>query len=338
MKKFTIALFSIVIVLLAFFIWQSTTKEKDLSLAGLEELTVQLQWFDGAQFCGLYVAKEKRFFEDEGLKVKLVPLNSFTSDPIEILNNGNVDIALATGDQVLINFADGKNIKAFGTVFNRSYACFMYKKGNIKNLTDLVGEKIAVFKKFDTENILKAIALKHNIDINYNNDVLQAGNVDAFISNEVDLYGSYIINEPIDMALKGVSVEVLDPEDYGIEFYSDTYISTTEYWKANRKSLKKFLKAATRGWKYAKNYPEEAIKIMFQNIKNKTKDEHYKKELASLQEATKYLGAGSHDYLFYMEKSRWDKMEQSLFDIKRLSNKDYVNKLCDFDIVSEINE
>lgn len=337
MKKFAFPLIVVAIGLVLFFIWQSSSNDKDLNLAGKKELNVQLQWFDGAQFCGLYVASEKNYFADEGLKVNLVPLNSFTSDPIDILNNGGADIALSTGDQVLINFAKGKEIKAIGTVFNGSYACYMYKTGRIKNINDLVGKKIAVFKKFDTENILKSIALKHKIDINFDEDVLQAGNIDAFINNEIDVYGSYIINEPIDMKLKGINVDVINPEDYGIEFYSDTFITTKKFWQNNREYLKKFLKAATKGWQYAKNNPEEAINIMFKNIKNKSKDEHYVKELESLKIAVKYLGAGRHNYLFEMNNSRWEKMETSLYEIGRISNKGYINELCDFDIVSEIN-
>ena len=157
MKKGSIIIGGIILAIVVGAIVYSLKGKTDVELDGKEKLTVQLQWFDGAQFCGLYVAKEKGFFEEENLVVELIPVNSFTSDPIAILLDGKADIAIATADQVLINKDRGKEIKAFGNVYNRSLACYMYKDGKgIESLSDFQGKKIAVYKKFDTENILLA--------------------------------------------------------------------------------------------------------------------------------------------------------------------------------------
>lgn len=344
MKKGSIIIGIIIIVIAGLAIWHSLKGKTDVELDGKEELTVQLQWFDGAQFCGLYVAQEKGFFEDENLVVKLNPVNSFTSDPIAILLDGKADIAIATADQILINKDKGKEIMAFGNVFNRSLACFMYKDNKgIDSLSDFSGKKIAVYKKFDTENILLTLIKKYNLDIK-DNDIYQAGSIDAFINGEYNVLGSYLHNEPIDMKLQGENVSVIDPEKYGVLFYSDTYITIPsqkigEERNKDRDKLKRFIRAANKGWEYTKNNPDEAIKIMFAKAKNLQKTEiREKKEKESLKVLIKYLGAGNNKYCSFMEKSRWDSMEKNLYDIGRISQTGLVDDLCDFNLVNETYE
>ncbi len=344
MRKGSIIIGVIIIVIAGLAIWRSLKGKTDVELDGKEKLTIQLQWFDGAQFCGLYVAQEKGFFEDENLVIELNPVNSFTSDPIAILLDGKADIAIATADQVLINKDKGKEIEAFGNVFNRSLACFMYKESKgIASLSDFPGKKIAVYKKFDTENILLTLMKEDSLKIN-SNDIYQAGAIDAFVNDEFNILGSYLHNEPIDMKLQGEKVSVIDPEKYGVLFYSDTYITIPsqnigEERKNDRNKLKRFIRAANKGWEYAKNNPDEAIKILFAKSKNlqktKTREE---KEKESLKVLVKYLGAGNNKYCSFMEKARWDSMEKNLYDIGRISQTGLVNDLCDFNLVNEAYE
>ena len=344
MKKGSIIIGLIIIAIAGLAIWHSLNGKTDVELDGKEKLTVQLQWFDGAQFCGLYVAQEKGFFDNEDLVVELNPVNSFTSDPIAILLDGKADIAIATADQVLINKDKGKEIFAFGNVFNRSLACFMYKENKgIDSLSDFSGKKIAVYKKFDTENILLTLIKEKQLNIS-SSDIYQAGAIDAFINNEYDILGSYLHNEPIDMKLQGERVSVIDPEKYGVLFYSDTYITIPsqkigEERKKERDKLKRFIRAANKGWEYAKNNPDEAIDIMFAKAKNLQKTETREtKEKESLKLLIKYLGAGDNKYCSFMEKARWDSMEKNLFDINRISQTGLVNDLCDFNLVNEAYE
>ncbi|MEA3458261.1 MAG: ABC transporter substrate-binding protein, partial [Candidatus Thermoplasmatota archaeon] len=52
----------------------------------LQEITVKLKWLHQAQFAGNYVANEKGFYADEGLKVNLVPF-SFEDPTIDSVAN-----------------------------------------------------------------------------------------------------------------------------------------------------------------------------------------------------------------------------------------------------------
>lgn len=344
MKKGSIIIGILTLSVIALSIWWSKSNKEDVVLHGKDKLVVQLQWFDGAQFCGLYVAQAKGFFDKENLVVELNPVSSFTSDPIAILLDGRADIAIATADQVLINKNDGKDIIAFGNVFNRSLACYISKsKNKIYSFNDFKGKKIAVYKKFDTENILLSLDKKNNIQID-SKDILQAGSIDAFLNEEYEILGSYLHNEPIDMLLQGINIEILDPVKDSILFYSDTYITNStkgdiNEWNKKREILIRFIRAANEGWKYTKNNQTESIKIMFDYVNNMIKDDmRVKKESLSLEKLVKYLGDGPNGYYSYMSIEKWNKMEESLFEIKRIKQTGYITDLCDFELVIDAYE
>lgn len=339
-----------VIAIAAAFITYSIVTEKDYELDGKTFIKVQLQWFHGAQFTGLYVANEKGFFKDEGLMVDLIPIAGFTTDPISVLNNEEVDIALAPADRILIRKdKDATNIKAFGTVFNRSLACYTMKESEFMDslgLKSLENKKLAVFPKFDTENILLVLKNKWNLNIN-KNDIVQApaGYIQEFEKGNLDVIGTYLINEPVQLRMKGRSIKIIDPVEFGVRFYSDTYIAKTDVWARNDnekgiklKDLEKFIRAANKGWLYAKEHPKEAIDIMFKNIDNKSKSIHGELELEALKEAVKYLGSGTDKYYANMEREIWEEMESDLYDIGRLTQKGLVEDLCDFDLIKKAYE
>lgn len=341
----TIIFWVLSLTIISIIIGISIFKNKDSVLDGKEDVVVQLQWFDSAQFAGLYVAKDKGFFLEEDLNVTLRPIAGYTSDPIAILTDGQADIAIATADQVLINRDNGKEIRAFGTVFNRSLAVYTYKNNSIQDdsLNILKNRKIAVYKKFDTENILLALIDKYDLDIKSDN-IIQAPQLaqQALITGQIDILGSYLINEPILLEMAGHSVDYLDPVDYGIEFYSDTYLTTSDVFSRSenekgidKNTIVKFLRAANRGWTYTKNNPEEAIDIMFNQITNITKSENFESELSKLSSAIDFIGDGPNNRPGFMLRDKWLNMEQHLFEIGRINQTGYIEELCHFEIIDE---
>lgn len=333
MKKYSVFLLVAAVATLCLLLYKTFNREEDRKQAGLTKVRVQLQWFDGAQFTGLYVAKNKKFFEDEGLDVELIS-GSYAIEPFQVVSEGRADIGMATGDRVLIQFAEKRDIKAFGTVFNQSTACFMAKQGKVETINDFKGKKIGVYSNYDTENILRSLLLKNSINTS-DVTIVQAGDIAAFRTGELDLFPSYVFNEPITMKFEGIQTKLFYPKDYGVTFYSDTYFSTDKYYKENRDIIKRFLRASAKGWEYAKNHQNESIKMMFDMITNMTYNENHLREEKSLEEIVKYLGDGNDNKVNYMQREKWVEMEKLLVSIGKINKVGNVDDLCDFKIIDE---
>jgi ABC-type nitrate/sulfonate/bicarbonate transport system substrate-binding protein len=332
-SKYLTVLFSFLIVTtIATLIYVSWNKDDDYNLIGKTKIKLQLQWFDQAQFIGFYVACEKKYYSDEGLEVEIIQ-GGFNINPILKVRTGEADIGLITADQLLLQRAEGHEIKAIGNVFNKSIACFMSRKDlNIQNPQDLVGKKVGIYRGFDTENILYSILKKHNIDEKQLN-IVDAGNFSAFIAQEIDAFPSYLINEPILAEDNNIKVNILYPDDFGVQFYSDTLFTTEKFLNTNRKTVERFLRASAKGWDYAKNHPDDALSIMFNMIRTQNPKSEYQKQM--LMKVIENIYGGPKNSMFYMDRSRWDNMEQCLYTIGKLKTQGHVGELCDFKMANE---
>lgn len=342
MKRTWVLLAVIAAICIGGLAWWSITKPSDNTLAGRNKVTLQLQWFPQAQFIGFYVAQAKNYYADEGLLVEFRH-GGPDVDPIKAVAQGESQIGLATADQVLIwtdrNKSPQTRLKAIGTVFNRSIACFMSKTVlNIDSPQQFRGKTVGVYPSYDTENLLLALLHKHNIP----ESQLKVAQFPSFVQFEddsVQVFPAYRINEPLLAQLKNIPVNCLDPSKFGVQFYSDTIITRGEYYDQNREILKKFLRASSRGWSYAQQNPDEALKLMYQVVRGAIGEGLPKEHQAMmLNEAVKFIGAGPDNLNFFMEKSKWDSMEEDLLAIKRISRTGLVGEVCDFKIVDEARQ
>ena len=332
MKRFVIILAILFIVIMSLLFIFSLRNEDDIKLAGKTKIKFQLQWLDQAQFAGFYVAKFKNFYNEEGLDVEIVP-GGFITNPIQLIQTKIVDIALVTGNKLLVAKAENHDLKAFGTVFYKSIACFMSKaESKILIPKDFVGKKVGVYRGYDTEHLLYAMLHKNSIPKEEVN-IIDASALVAFKKDELDVFPSYIINEPIQMELENYKIHLITPDNEKIQFYSDTFFSTTKYWKENKEIIERFLRASARGWNYAKNNHDETINIMYDTRYNLSPDSTRTHQLKMLKESCKFLLKSTADYYFDMDKTRWDAMEQILYEIGILKGTGYVDKLCDFQMI-----
>lgn len=335
MKRISVLLVAFVVLVIGALLWLSLTKEEDVILAGRDRVRLQLQWFDQAQFTGFYVAAEKKFFEEEGLLVEIIP-GGFNVNPVQRVVMGQADIGIATGDQVLLSRATGQPIKAFGTVFNRSLACFMSRAtAPVRSPSELAGKKVAVYRGFDTENILLALLNKHHIPV-ADVQIVDAGALQAFIQGEIQVFPAYQINEPLIMRAQNIDTVLLSPDDYGVSFYGDTLFTTEGYLRQHRDVATRFIRAAARGWQFARTRPDEAIDMMYRRVRSLSREPTTSQhQRAMLGIALRYLGSGTRSSILAMERSRWNSMEESLVAIGKLNAGGHVDDLCDFDLVED---
>jgi len=321
------------VLVAAALVWISLTRPSDNKLL-LEPLRLQLQWFDQAQFAGFYLAKENGYYEDERINLTIVP-GGYTVDPIQVIRADGADIGISTGNQVLRHGADGKDIRAIATVFCRSLACFMSKATSpVAKPEEFVGKKVGIYPGFDTGDVLAA--LLHRAGIAEDQlDIQQAGAIEAFDRGDLDVFPSFVINEPLLMEARGVSVHVLRPEDFGIRFYSDTLFTTAGYLQNNRDLVVRFLRATRRGWEDTARDPDAAIESMYAQSRAVSRDASSRAhQVRMLEVVLDNLRVGSGP-LLDMDRSRWEAMEAALVDAGRLSSTGSVSQVCDFEVAHE---
>jgi len=308
----------------------------DHQLAAKRKVTFQLQWIPSAQFLGFYAARELGYYAEEQLDVDFLH-GGDTVNPITQITSGKAHLGLATGDQVVLwsskNDDPNVDLKALGTVFRRNLARFMsYEEKAIKNPAQLVGKRVGVYPTYDTDNLLRVLLKRHGIAAD-RLTIISFPNILQFERGELDAFPAYVINEPVLVRQRGKSVHLLDPEEFGVRFYSDTVITKAQYHRDERDTLERFLRASARGWTLAEEDRDAALNAMFRQVGTTIgPGQPWEHQRAVAAETVKHLHSGAHDQVFSMDRSRWEDMEAALHEIGPLKRRVNIDSLCDFDI------
>ena len=265
-------------------------KDKDL-----ENVSIQLKWFFQYQFAGLLVAKEKGFYEDAGLNVTIKERDPKKNNILQVVN-GESEYGVA--DSVILRYrAEGHPVKVLATIFQHNAMVLMSKKeSGIVSPYEMKGKKISYQQGLD-DSIISSLFSFANINEDDHIHMPMDFTKMDFVNGDVDVTEAYISIEPYWLKEKyNIEVNIIDPKNYGIDFYGDLIFTTQKEIDEHPKRVEAFRNATLKGWAYALNHQDEAIKIILD--KYNTRDLNYEQLLyeARVTEnliATKYIPLGN---------------------------------------------
>lgn len=243
------------------------------SQKNLEKVSLRLQWLDQFQFAGYYMAKERGFYEDEGLDVEIKGYE----DEIDVLDEVLSGVSTyGIGRSGLIrHYSEGVGISLVSTVFQSSpFTLIALESSGIKSVKDFADKTIMLtHDAIETASIYAMINIsmadkkglkykEHTFDIN------------ELIDKKIDLYAGYVTNEPYELEKKGIKYRLFTPKDMGFDFYSDILFTSSEYTQKNPMAVQKFKRASIKGWVCAFENIEHAVDIIYKkyNASNKSRD------------------------------------------------------------------
>lgn len=242
--------------------------------ADAQELTLQLKWVTQAQFGGYYVAKDKGFYEEEGLDVTIKPGGPDIA-PTQVLAGGGADVivewmpaALAAREKglPLVNIA--QPFKASGMMLT----C-LKESGISDPKTDFAGKTLGVWF---AGNEYPFLSWMHTLGLSTEGGtdgvtVLKQGfNVDPLLQKQAACISTMTYNEywqVIDAGIGPDDLVTFKYEDQGVATLEDGLyvLESTLEDEAKVADLEKFVRASMKGWKYAEENPEEAAEIVLEN-------------------------------------------------------------------------
>jgi NitT/TauT family transport system substrate-binding protein len=228
---------------------------------GKKRINVRLKWMHQAQFAGLYCADQSGYYAEQGIEVVL---NAGGQDlnAIRQVLNGTDDIGVWGADQIMIARGQGLPVKAIGVVYQHTAGCFLcLEKSGIKKFEDIEGKRVGTQIGTDMETIYKALVAINGVDRAKVKEQNVTFNFDLFLSGQLDVWPSYVVNEPYLAKQRGVPVTLIRPEENGLNIYGDTLFCTEDFLKNHADLARKFLIATRKGWGWALNHPAEASKL-----------------------------------------------------------------------------
>lgn len=236
-----------------------------------KKITLQLNWLNQFQFAGYYVAKEKGFYSDIGLDVKIKEFTNNTN-LVEDIKTGKANFAIGRSS-LLVERANGEDVIALGAIFQESPLMLLVRKdSNIKSVQDLRNKKVMITPDAAFSASLLAMLSANNLKPNDYIIKKHSFNLNDLIVGNVDAMASYLSNEPLVLKDKEIGFRIFHPRDYGFHFYSDILFTSSKFIKNNQELTKNFYEASIKGWEYAFKNKTEAAAIIYKkyNTQNKS--------------------------------------------------------------------
>ena len=315
MKKNVVWIFVIILVAVGFGgYWGYTRFFKKTApkyTGPVEEVSLRLKWLHQAQFAGNYVAAEKGFYEDQGLKVDIQPIN-LDENTIDLVAAGKVDFGISSADDVILARAKGKAIKAIAVIYKvNPVGIISLTESGIKTPSDLVEKKVGIQPGNPTEYLFdatmesKGVALSKikKVSIGYDASEILEGKVDAIVG--------YVTNEPDMISQAGKKVSTMLFSDYGVNVYSDVIFTSDKLIETKPELVERFVRASVKGWQYAIEHESEAVDIILIYAKDSSKSH----QEFMLKSSIPLINADSAR-LGVMSLTSWQRMEDILIKQK----------------------
>ncbi|ODP26200.1 putative thiamine biosynthesis protein [Paenibacillus nuruki] len=257
-----------------------------------EPVTVKLQlkWVPQAQFAGYFVAKDKGYYEQEGLNVEILP-GGPDIVPEQQVAGGSADIGVDWVGSLLTSQEQEMPLIQIAQIFQKSGLVVVSKKSaGINSPADLKGKKVGNWmggNEFELLALFDKYGLDPNKDVSFTK---QGFTMDQFLGGELDAASAMTYNEYqilLESGLKDSDLNVIDMNDEGVAMLEDNLFANKEWLDANKETAAKFVRASLKGWKDAMADPEAAVdSVMKQAESGSTTKEH---QLKMMQEVAKLI-------------------------------------------------
>jgi len=272
MKKLTFSLFATAMALGAF------------QAHAADPVTLQLKWVTQSQFAGYYVAKDKGFYEEEGLDVTIKPGGPDIA-PEQVIAGGGADVIVDWMGGALAARDKGVGLVNIAQPFKKAgMELVCPKDGPIKTEADFKGHTLGVWF-FGNEYPFYAWMNKLGYSTEGGADgvtvLKQSFDVQPLIQKQADCISVMTYNEYwqlIDAGYKPEDLTVFNYTAMGNDLLEDGLYAMEDKLKdpAFEDKMVRFVRASMKGWKYATENSDEAADIV---VENGGQDENHQKRM-----------------------------------------------------------
>ena len=226
-----------------------------------------LDWYPNANHLGLFIAKQKGYFEDEGLDVTMYT----PSDPSTVLQtvaSGSDNFGMNYQPDVILARNEGVPVVSIAAVVQHPLNSVMaLESSGITRPSQLAGKKVG-YPGIPTnepllDTMLKADGVAGGLaEVELVNIGFNIG--ESLITEKVDAaVGAYWTHESILLENQGHPVNVMKMQDWGVpDYYELVLVTSEDYLEENRDVAERFVRAIKKGFEEAISDPQAGVDIL----------------------------------------------------------------------------
>ena len=282
------------------------------------EITLAMGYIPNVQFAPFYVALEKGYFAEEGLTIEFD--YGMETDLLSLVGQGELQFAVASGDQVILARSQGLPVVYVMTYYKRFPIAVISLETPLEEPRDLIGHRVGTPGLYGA-NYIGWRALLYSAGISEEEiplDSIGYTQVASLTEGKVEAAVVYANNEPVQLRQEGYEPYILYVADY-IDLVSNGLITNEETIAQHPDLVERLVRASLRGLRDTIEKPEEAFEICKRYVPEMTEA-----QLAVLKETIPFWQG---EPLGYSDPDAWDASQQFMLDVGLIDKKTDVKEM-----------
>ncbi|MGI6124962.1 MAG: ABC transporter substrate-binding protein [Acetivibrionales bacterium] len=240
-----------------------------------KKVTFVLDWAPNTNHTGIYVAKEKGFYKEQGLDVEIIQPQEGSSDTIVAAGTAQFGISYQEG--VTFARASGVPLVSIAAVIQHNTSGFAsLKDKNILSPKDFEGKKYGGWGSDIEVATIKYLMEQAGADFS-KVEIITTGDADFFqasASGQIDFAWIFEGWAGIEAKQKGMELNYIDlgKEAAVFDYYTPVIITNEKILSEDKELVESFMKATIKGYEFAIEKPEEAADILVAEVPELNKE------------------------------------------------------------------
>ncbi len=228
----------------------------------LKTFSVALDWTPNTNHTGIYVAIQKGWYMDVGLDVKILPYSQVSADTL--VSTGKADTGISSTENIIAGAATGNPVVSIAAITQRNTSgLIVLAESGINSPRDLDGKIYGGFGLPYEQAVVSKVIQADDGTGEFQNITLETAAMQALESKKIDFVWVYKGWDALIAEHQGLKTKFFPITDYGIpDYYTPNIITGTQQIKNKKDDLRKFMKATSRGYEFARTDPKEAAQIL----------------------------------------------------------------------------
>jgi signal transduction histidine kinase len=250
-----------------------TLCQSALAAPAPQQVTLQLNWLHQFEFAGYYAALYKGFYQEAGLLVT-VKEGAPSISPIDEVTQKRADFGVSSSGLVK-SFLEGKPLLVLAPIFQHSPEVLLTLDSNIKTLSDVAKAGAIGLQPGDESLDLKAMFINEGIALDKLDINTKANGLEDLLAGKIVAMNAFLSNEPFYLQQRGIAYGVIDPNQYGMDFYNGVLFTRQSMQKDRPEVVAAFRSATLKGWDYAMAHQDEIIELILAQYNTQAKSRDY---------------------------------------------------------------
>ncbi|MFD1851305.1 ABC transporter substrate-binding protein [Oceanobacillus bengalensis] len=234
----------------------------------LEEITLVLDWTPNTNHTGLYVARDKGYFEEEGLDVEIIMPGEAGAD--QLVASGQADFGVSYQEGITMARIQGVPIVSIAAVIQHNTSAFAsLADSNITAPKDFEGKSYGGWGSPIEEAVLDSMMQQEDANVD-EVEIVNIGDTDFFAAMEqgIDFAWIYYGWTGVEAELRNEPINTVYLTDYSekLDYYTPVLSTNEKMIEEKPETIKKFVSAVSKGYQLAIDNPEEAADILIEAV------------------------------------------------------------------------